>query len=320
VRVLAAVCFALLSWAATPAASGSAAGLPARAAVPAAARALLLDCAWAGSALVAVGERGAVVVSTDLGRTWTRSQTPTHETLTGVAFADAVEGWAVGHGGVILATLDGGANWVRQAEDESTSTSFLHVLALDARRAIAIGAFGTLRRTEDGGRTWASLPVPEGEPHLNRIFRDRRGRLWVAGEAGAVFVAKDPGAEFVREELPYEGSFFGVIEAADGTLVVHGLRGKAFRGDAGGPWEEMSAAAPVMLATAARLSDGTLVFAGAARWIFAAPPGGPSRRLPSHLTTAVAELVPLPDGAVLALGEAGASLLPATLFHPPAGP
>ena len=36
---------------------------------------------------------------------------PTSVTLTAVRFADAQHGWAVGHGGVILATQDGGEQW-----------------------------------------------------------------------------------------------------------------------------------------------------------------------------------------------------------------
>jgi hypothetical protein len=74
-----------------------------------------------------------------------------------------------------------------------------------------------------------------------------------------------------------------------------------------------------MLAASARLPDGSLAFAGAARWLFAGPAAGPLRRVPSPLTTAVAELIPLPDGSLVALGEAGAAILPAALFGTAAG-
>ena len=56
--------------------------------------------------LVAVGDRGHVLVSADQGATWEQILVPTRAMLTAVAFADAKNGTAVGHDGVILATND----------------------------------------------------------------------------------------------------------------------------------------------------------------------------------------------------------------------
>jgi len=134
---------------------------------PAPARSLLLDgVVVGGRTVVAVGERGAIISSSDSGVSWKSLPSPTTETLTGVSFADDQAGWAVGHGGTVLATTDGGQTWARQLPAESVDTSFLDVLALDARTAIAIGAFGTTRLTRDGGQTWGSPSPIDQEPHL----------------------------------------------------------------------------------------------------------------------------------------------------------
>ena len=80
---------------------------------PLAAHSLLLDIARAGDRLVAVGERGHVLLSDDDGETWKQVQVPTRTMLTAVHFLDDKLGFAVGHDAVILRTEDGGSIWQR---------------------------------------------------------------------------------------------------------------------------------------------------------------------------------------------------------------
>ena len=70
----------------------------------------------AGDRLVAVGQRGHVVVSSDGGATWKQAQVPVSSDLVAVYFVDAKQGWAVGHDGVILHTADGGEYWELQLD------------------------------------------------------------------------------------------------------------------------------------------------------------------------------------------------------------
>src|SRR5579862_192446 len=77
-------------------------------------RLLLLDAARVGSRVVAVGDRGYIVVSDDDGASWKRAVAPAVPLLTAVDFVDAKNGWAVGHDTTILATHDGGDTWTRQ--------------------------------------------------------------------------------------------------------------------------------------------------------------------------------------------------------------
>lgn len=77
-------------------------------------RSLLLDVARAGTRLVAVGERGHIVFSDDQGVTWQQAASPTRALLTAVYFANAKQGWAVGHDATVLATADGGSTWQLQ--------------------------------------------------------------------------------------------------------------------------------------------------------------------------------------------------------------
>ena len=285
---------------------------------PALPRGLLLDGAVSGSLAVVVGERGSIWVSRAPAAGWRQVAAPTRATLTGVALAPpAAErtpgiGWAVGHDAIVLATSDGGTTWTRQYQGENLQDSFLDVLALDARHAIAVGAYGLYLSTRDGGATWERRPVQDGDAHLNRITRSAAGTLFVAGEGGTLLRSRDQGTTWSPLRTPYAGSFYGVLPLDRRTLLAHGLRGHLYRSaDEGDTWQEIPPPVVGLLATAVRLRSNLILVGGPARALAASRDYGLTFSLvPGAPATAVAELLELPDGQVLALGEAGATVLP----------
>jgi photosystem II stability/assembly factor-like uncharacterized protein len=278
-------------------------------------RMLLLDGAQTGSDLIAVGERGTILRSTDPESGWHRVASPTRATLTGVSFATLAAprlGWAVGHDALILATTDGGRTWVKQYQGEDLQDSFLDVLALDAQRVIAVGAYGLARVTTNGGRTWEKRTFTDEDTHFNRITRGPSGTLYLAGERGTLLRSADRGETWRSIAAPYEGSFYGVLPLDGRTLVAHGLRGHIYHSaDDGASWRLVATPEPVLLAAGIRMKGNHLVFAGQARALLVSRDHGKSvTSAPGAPATGVAELLELPDGRLLALGEGGATLLP----------
>ncbi|MBX3726522.1 MAG: hypothetical protein KF823_11480 [Xanthomonadales bacterium] len=130
--------------------------------LPRAANALLLDgLRMDDGRLLVVGERGHVLLSDDLGATWSQAATPTRATLTAVA-GHGTRLVAGGHDGVLLHSADGGATWARVREmpwdpasdDPTSGAPVLDILFLDADRVLAIGAYSLLLESNDGGATW----------------------------------------------------------------------------------------------------------------------------------------------------------------------
>ena len=68
--------------------------------------------------IVAVGERGLVILSDDRGASWRQVPSPVSVTLTMVRFADEQHGVAVGHGGTVLTTDDAGTTWRLPSDTE----------------------------------------------------------------------------------------------------------------------------------------------------------------------------------------------------------
>lgn len=151
----------------------------------------------------------------------------------------------------------------------------------DANRGWAVGAFGTIAATLDGGQHWLSQQAQLENPdefHLNAITGDGKGRLFIAGEGGAMYRSTDHGQHW--ESLPpiYDGSWFGVVYSAPhDALLVFGLRGKLFRStDFGNSWEPVLHDTTNTLAGGTASPQGEIVLAGAGGTVLASADGGQS--------------------------------------------
>ncbi len=273
-------------------------------------RTLALDAVTADGALVAVGERGHILISTDGGATWQQQKVPTRALLTGVYFHDRDLGWAVGHDSAILRTTDGGTTWelVNWAPDDEAP--FFDVWFSDADNGIAIGAYGSYYTTSDGGVTWDFEPVGDGDWHFHQIARAANGRLYMAAEAGMAYRSDDDGATWEELPSPYEGSFFGVLPLEGDTVIFFGLRGHLFRSeDAGETWEEIETGTVAILNSGIRLSDGTIVVAGLGGAVLTSTDSGRSFELHQQANRrGISAVVDIGNGSLLLVGEFGVKI------------
>ncbi len=235
---------------------------------PRAAKSLLLHATRAGKRIVAVGEFGHVLLSDDEGKGWRQAKSvPTTTTLTAVTFVDDKHGWAVGHGGLVLASRDGGDTWTIQTGKLEGSDSLFSVWFRDAERGMAVGPYGYAIGTGDGGKSWEQVTLAEGEDgerHLNGIFSGPQGQIFVAAEGGRVFRSGDDGRSWKLISLPYKGSIWGGMTLKDGGILVWGMRGHALLSrDGGDTWAELQTSTDQSLTGGAELDGGTLVLVGA---------------------------------------------------------
>ena len=253
---------------------------------PLASKSLLLDITEINQdKLVAVGERGHILYSTD-GVNWQQAQVPVQTTLTAVYFIDESNGWAVGHDATILSSNDGGISWQVQQHLPQVEKPLLDVLFIDANNGIAIGAYGLFYRTTDGGKSWAieyhneflypgdqaylaELKLQDEEayldeqssilPHFNRVVADGR-TLYLAGEIGLMAKSNDFGVSWEKLDEIYPGSFYDITRTQEGNLLVIGLRGHIFRSLKNGtPWQASESHVTALL-SAIVLSDDQRVF------------------------------------------------------------
>ena len=89
---------------------------------------MLMAVAKAGNRLVAVGERGHIIVSDDHGENWRQVPCPVSVTLTSICFPSPEKGWVTGFEGVILGTCDRGETWTRQTDRTSLNREIVQWL------------------------------------------------------------------------------------------------------------------------------------------------------------------------------------------------
>lgn len=336
-----------LAWAAGMAGTGTGTGLalaaPAGDPLQAPARrqrpdrpALLLDLAWAGARLVAVGEAGLVLFSDDQGVRWRQAEVPLSVTLTAVSFADAQRGWAVGHSGVVLTSSDGGASWrkqldgfgvsaavlraatasgspawIRQAEQgvqEGADKAFFDVHVDADGRGWAVGAYGLALSSNDAAAGWdavapTTLPNPKGR-HLYAIAR-QGDEVFFAGEQGLLLALREGAARPLAS--PYVGSWFGIVAGPGDALLAYGLRGHAFRSDdRGAHWQAVELGPVGSVMAGGRLRDGRLLLADeTGRLLVGDAAAARFAPLPVAHAAYVSAWAECPDGSLVLAGARG---------------
>jgi photosystem II stability/assembly factor-like uncharacterized protein len=275
---------------------------------PLAVSSLLLDAAVQDGLVVAVGERGHVLISADAGQSWRQAEVETRALLTGVHMHDARLGWAVGHDEVVVRTRDGGLTWERVHNAPENEKPLLDVWFADARAGLAVGAYGGLLATSDGGDTWAPRTVHGGDEfHLNQIAEAEDGTLFLAGEAGHLYRSDDKGATWQALPSPYDGSFFGLLPMPDGSLLAFGLRGHLYRSpDGGRTWTPIETGTEETLTCALDLGSGRFVVGGTAgTLLWSEGVGAAVRRQDLPDRKAIVALAQTRPGTLLLFGEGG---------------
>lgn len=253
--------------------------------------AAILAVTRAGTRLVAVGERGIVLLSDDDGKTWRQASVPVQVSLTAVQFATPKEGWAVGHLGVVLHSADGGQTWQKQLDGRQAAAlslaaaeanpaaerlltdakqlvsdgpdkPLLGVYFSDARQGYVVGAYGLILRTTDGGQHWQAWQAHLDKQHGSHLYAVQAvgNALYLAGERGTLLRSDDQGEHFITQPSPYKGSYFGLLAGQRGDMVLYGLRGNAFHSaDQGNSWQAIKTGLGVSISAGLSLANGDLL-------------------------------------------------------------
>ncbi|MCH1541639.1 MAG: YCF48-related protein [Alphaproteobacteria bacterium] len=242
---------------------------------------LLLDVSRAGPRLVAVGEFGHILLSDDNGESWAQAASvPTRNTLVGVTFIDNQNGYVVGHGATILKTSDGGQNWTLQHNEPNGETPLFAVYFADAQNGIAVGGFSYTFETSDGGQSWSQRTLVEDsydDFHLNDLFADKKGNVYIPAEFGTVYKSVDRGRNWKAIETGYDGSFWGGFGLDNGDVLVFGMRGNVWRSsNAGKSWKKVETGTDQSVSGGTQLEDGRIVLAGLSGTILVSDNGGKS--------------------------------------------
>lgn len=120
------------------------------------------------------------VVTTSLKGSWAVMASPTNQSINGVYFVDAAQGWIVGGGGIIYKTINGGTSWTLQTSGITTSLN--SVFFTSTTNGVSVGSNGKILRTTDGGSTWSSITSNTTNNLFDVYFTDANNGWAVGGQ------------------------------------------------------------------------------------------------------------------------------------------
>lgn len=152
-------------------------------------------------------------------QTWEKQTSGTTDNLRHIYFINANTGWAVGEGGTILKTTNGGTTWVTQ---KIINNAFLiGCYFIDSNTGWVSGDAGVFKTT-DGGTTWYPQTGPYG---LTKVYFVDKNNGWTVGGIdgstpyiGDIFKTTDGGTTWTQKTNNTTWARFYGIQFVDANV------------------------------------------------------------------------------------------------------
>lgn len=158
--------------------------------------------------------------------------------IAALRFVDPLDGWAVGSGGSLFGTRDGGAHWSQVVT--GVPDTLRAVAAADPSRLYVAGDSSVLV-SSDGGVSWyrmASPAAPEGITDLATV--GTRLVLAAAGPSGGLYGSDDGGVSWRRTLIPQaDPAYTHLGVGSSGTVWACGPAGLVRNTSDGAAWQSV---------------------------------------------------------------------------------
>ena len=193
---------------------------------------------------------------------WRQLQSGTEEHLYGIHFVDTKRGWAVGTGGTVLSTVDGGISWKAVSISHDTLTQ-VNFATPNSGWTVSIGK---VHYTGSGGDSWNLQHQARGEgktpPGILDLHFANTRHGWAVGGKGTVLKTENGGGRWESQRDMSDKHLWGVyfVDPAHGWIV--GEEGEILHTQDGGErWvqQRSNAEQPLFAVHFANLTHGWIV-------------------------------------------------------------
>lgn len=164
----------------------------------------------------------------DGGNSWTiQHQVDLQFPLGAIYFTDAQTGCAVGSGGDILFTQNGGENWTQQTSTINTKLEGVYLTSPD--EGWIVGIDGVILHTTDAGTNWMMMNSGTSDALTDVVFVNNKG--WICGSSNTdatilyydgssgSWEMQDPGTTEILSAISFVDEMYGWSVGFFGTLV-----------------------------------------------------------------------------------------------------
>ncbi|MBZ2168378.1 WD40/YVTN/BNR-like repeat-containing protein [Marinobacter sp. F4216] len=221
----------------------------------------------------AVGHDGALLMTTNGGRSWTKE----------------LDGIAIGE--LMRASAEEKVTRLEQATEENPDDAdlalkledaifkledieagmeygpalpLMDIEFIDESTGFAVGAYGMAVETRDGGQSWqyiAGIDNPYSF-HLNAVFSPAPGVVLVAGENGLLFRSMDKGTTWEPPREVGFSSLYNFVPGSGAEVLALGFGGTLFVSrDQGETWDQLDTGSSDTLFGGTSLSNGGVLLA-----------------------------------------------------------
>lgn len=191
----------------------------------------------------------SVVHDTIYNHYWDPEESGVSAMLIGVRFSNLKIGTAVGAGGAIIRTVNGGDSWSSQYS--GTSADLYAVSLSDNNNGMAVGSSGVVISTSDGGANWTPLAV-DIDVQFRNVQMINSQTAYIVGSRyfsvdntkGYIYKTIDGGLTWSGLTIDAPGLYgISFIDSKNGW--VSGLQGAIFRtSDGGATWTKQNSTVP----------------------------------------------------------------------------
>ncbi len=137
--------------------------------------------------------------------------------LKSLSFPNASLGIAVGEGGLVIRTTDGGRSW--QPIRSGVKTDLKHVSFVDHLHGWIVGNQGVILFSQDGGLSW-NKQTSHTSTDLNRGFFQDLNRAWVVGNNGVILATTNGGVSWTQQTSGTTQNLYGIdfVDASYGWI------------------------------------------------------------------------------------------------------
>ena len=279
-------------------------------------RTLLVDVIAVGERLLAVGERGRVLISTDQGASWQQGQVPVSVMLTAIATAGDSVLWGVGHDGIVIKSSDAGDSWSKVLEGGQITqlvADYYKALVAEAEADPNYDEYQLeelVFRAEDAAIALEDNVLPT---LLNVRFSDADNG-YLLGAYGLLMATRDGGQSWqvMNEALGnVDGFHLNDISFTEDSTIIAGEGGILFRSrDSGASWEALYSPYDGSFFGIEHLGNNQLIAYGLRGNAFESADDGDSwQQISLPLNRTLTGMAQLADGTQILVGSFGAMLV-----------
>lgn len=257
-----------------------------------------------GNVLVTVGSFGVIVLSTDKGVTWVRTQLETQPTFIDVVSCPDKSIAALTLEGALWISVNDGESWEEKPLSSEEVPQTL-TCAPDGTLWV-VGSFSTFLSSHDGGNSWESKSLDEDMILSYIKFFDTENGV-VTGEFGSFFKTTDAGKNWIAQN-PMPNEFYPIaslfLNMNEGWVA--GLSGKILYTNNGGEtWvsQESNTKAPLYGLS----NDSSRIYATGALGVFLQKSFKPADSLwkvvPQNTRSYIRDALPTGDHVVITGGR-----------------